>query len=231
MLEWLVEERLPGRPLIDAWMGLSAPHRHSVIADLARLLARLQRSTARPPRADFGAAVVTGIRRSLTALETSRPHDGAVWRALLAAVDKWGAAFDDESETVLVHNDLQFNNILVDGARITGVVDFGRARWAPAELELDLLTRFTCYPWLFVPEPQEAEARVHADQMGEVAEIFVAAYPALSPTPARRKRLLLYALSYDLASLAKHPDLVGEPARHLPWARVLEALGGPDGEG
>lgn len=222
-MEWLVERRLPGCPLMAAWSTLEERRRCETVASLARQLRDLHRRTARPSRGAFPRRVLQGLRRRVRDL--AEMPGVAPWLAgvVMARAEEWIGAFGDEEPLVLVHNDLQFNNVLVDETGIGGIVDWGRARWGPPDLELDILLRFVRYPWLFAAEG--AEEAVRRQDFGRVPAWMGVGYPELFAHARLTDRLRLYALSYDLRQLLRHPHLVGRPALDQPWGRLWETLG------
>ncbi len=57
----------------------------------------------------------------------------------------------------LTHGDLTFENMLWDGSDLRAILDFEWSRTAPANVDLDVLLRMCCYPFLHVGPSGSAE--------------------------------------------------------------------------
>ncbi|MEZ4663837.1 MAG: aminoglycoside phosphotransferase family protein [Caldilineaceae bacterium] len=113
------------------------------------------------------------------------------------------AKLDESAETVLIHGDLHFDNILWDGQNIAAILDFEKAFYAPPEVELDLFLRYCAFPQLFVQE--EYEHLTHAADYDHVPFWFADAYPGLFQVDHLVERLRMYSLAYDLSLLRQFP--------------------------
>jgi aminoglycoside phosphotransferase (APT) family kinase protein len=210
--DYMLARRLPGASLTRAWLGSSPGQRERLAAAFADLLREIH--AERFPAA--GGFVEGELQPAVSwqnyfavrferRLGIVRQFQGAD-RGLLAAIEAhWRrladslAAGGEAGSACLVHRDLHFGNVLVEGDRITGVLDFEAAVAGPPDYELDQLGRFFRYPQLFV-EPELAPAATRAG--------FAAAWPLLRrhylelfAVPRLADRLALYSLEYDLAAL------------------------------
>ena len=121
-----------------------------------------------------------------------------------------------------VHGDLTFENVLWDGHVVTALLDFEWSRRAPADIDLDVLLRFACFPYLHVAEDYEAETR--AIDYAEVPYWMAEDYPELFGFPQEFERLRLYSIAYDVRELlampADPPAPRAVPAPPLPAPRA-----------
>ncbi len=99
----------------------------------------------------------------------------------------------------LIHRDLHFGNVLVDGPKLTAILDFELAEVGPPDYELDTIYRFLSYPWLYV-EPALAQ-RTTPTRFASVWPRLRRGYPELFTIPHLRERLSLYALDQALSRL------------------------------
>ncbi|BGP17493.1 hypothetical protein JCM10213_004411 [Rhodosporidiobolus nylandii] len=141
-------EALPGRNCAAAIFHLSVPQRQRLGQEIARALKRLHRV-----KAPAGSRVGGLNSRPLSALFAERNvapslHSAAEFHAYLSQLylspnpdraeefdREIGSHFDDSAPLVLVHDDLHAANILVEGGKLSGIIDFGRAGWYPEWVE------------------------------------------------------------------------------------------------
>lgn len=131
----------------------------------------------------------------------------------------------------LIHRDLHFANVLVDGPNLTAILDFELAEVGTPDYELDTIFRFLRYPSFFA-EPAVA-ARVTPTRFASVWGRLKRGCPEMFQFRHLRERLCLYALDRDLSCL--HQIYVGRPGseqmanatiRRL--EEVLQGRYGPD---
>ena len=110
----------------------------------------------------------------------------------------------ESNEFVLVHNDLHFDNILVDNGNIK-IIDFERSMYAPRDFELDIFYRMIRKPWKFASE--ETEKYTEISQYSNIMLYVNKYYPELINTPNLHERLRIYDMVYFLEQLIEHPEL------------------------
>jgi len=158
--EWLVQDRVSGRPLDEAWPFLNITQRRSTVVQLGEELQRLHTiplptgydnpwiTDAIGPRGQRGDAYHIAPEHYRLLLDAALRVPGTD-RGLLeecgAFISERLALFTDDSP-VLVHCDLHFANLLWVDGRLTAILDFEGARPAPADMELDTLLRFAREP-------------------------------------------------------------------------------------
>lgn len=231
---WYVSERLPGRTLHEAWPAADGPLRRSMIESLGAVLRTLHSVPAQadllPP---WLAHALDGgpwpayhppvVDRSLQRVEEARRRHGRDAR-LLADVTTWvreRLPLFDGDRPALVHGDLHGSNVLVDGGRVTGLVDFAEALGQPADAELDTLLRWCARAREFPPTPY-AEGLDPADLV-DVPGWLGVAYPELFAREHLRERLDLYDMHMELALYAHHPEA---EVRDLSRDRIAQLLQG-----
>jgi aminoglycoside phosphotransferase (APT) family kinase protein len=100
----------------------------------------------------------------------------------------------------LIHRDLHFANVLVDGPHLAAVLDFELAESGPIDYELDTIFRFLRYPDQFAQS--RVAHRVTPQRFASVWFRLKRGYPEMF-VPRLRERLALYSLDRDLSSLAQ----------------------------
>ena len=209
--EYLIETWVPGRTLLRAW--LDTPDvttrewwTRDWIAALQALHAERFPHPGELPDGElkgypsWRACMESRVRKRLDQLARLP----AANRSFVIAVEKYfrrHAPVLEDGPFCLIHRDLHFGNVLVDGPHLAAILDFELAESGPPDYELDTIYRFLRYPWLFV-EPAEA-AEVTPSRFATVWGRLKRAYPELFAVRHLRQRLCLYALDRDLSALVQ----------------------------
>lgn len=134
----------------------------------------------------------------------------------------------EDGRFCLIHRDLHFANVLVEGPHLSAILDFELAEVGPPDYELDTIYRFLRYPAAYA-EPGFA-AQVNPTRFASVWMRLRRGYPELFTVPHLRERLCLYALDHELSCLlqASHNrwDRAGEAAVEVAVRRIGEILQG-----
>lgn len=101
----------------------------------------------------------------------------------------------------LIHRDLHFANVLVEGPHLVAVLDFELAEVGPPDYEVDTIFRFLRYPDQFATG--RGAHRVTPQRFASVWFRLKRGYPEMFSTPYLRERLALYALDRDLSTLSQ----------------------------
>lgn len=227
--DWLLLRRAPGQVLGRAWPIASLSTRRALIDQLGEALRALH---ALPVPDWLGLDPDAGVRQFQQ--PPSQIETLANAAAALPGVDRdlvaEAAAFVrvrlplfTEDEAVVVHADLHWENLMVEGDRLSALLDFETTRPAAPDLELDVLLRFCRWPHL--PVAKEYEQLMLPVDFGEVPAWLAAAYPALFAGPHVRERLEAYAVMYDLRLGMEYPERPGE-REWSPWTRLRDLLAG-----
>lgn len=202
---YLLCQRVPGESLARVWLRAER-RREWLLGQLAGLLQALH-ELAFPacgdlpdgelrPAAGWEEYLLARLHRRLEIVR-ALPETP---RVLLDAVEGFGrraAPALAAGAACLVHRDMHFGNVMVEGDRITGLLDFEAAVAAPRDYELDQLARFLRWPALFLPDIPEVPAAAFRGVWSGLRQ----RYPQLFQMPHLTTRLALYALEYDLAAL------------------------------
>ena len=110
-------------------------------------------------------------------------------------------------EFVLIHNDLHFDNILVNDGKIK-VIDFERSMYAPKDFELHILYYMIRQPWKHASE--ECEKYTKVEDYKNIMSYIEKYYPEIINTPNLYKRLAIYDLIYEFSHFVKFPNYYDE---------------------
>jgi hygromycin-B 7''-O-kinase len=228
--DWLVQERMPGRPLAHVWPTLTEAQREKAVISLAERLAALHRTRAphglppiehAPQLLEVGVPDPTGP--VLDALERASKLEHVDPVLLVEARDMVerlsNTIIPFESET-LVHGDVTFENVLWADDEVTALLDVEWARPGPKDLDLDILLRCAAYPHLHVAEQYVPQTKT--EDYDGVPWWLGKAYPSLFEYPRQIDRVRLYSIAYDVRDLLAHPPHV--PPRHLPELHAYHRL-------
>ncbi len=212
-MDWLVMHRVPGEPLAHAWPSLSRSRRRAAVEQVAE---RLRHVHATPVPQDLDPLIgpqllaaneLSPFRHLEDALALARRIDAAP-RELIDRLHDLAPAVGSFDGACLVHGDLTFENVIWDGDRVRGLIDFEWARGAPAELDLDVFLRMCAYPMLHVADAYRSVSL--PEDYAEVPRWFASAYPELFDGPRLLDQLELFSLAFDLHELVRFPPRAGE---------------------
>ncbi len=215
--DYLIVARRPGRPLSRAWPNMAPRDRRFAIAQVAEALDDLHNTPAPTtvPRLrrtthllDEGPGpTLRPVWQAIGALRRSSQPDHRLIDLIERTVSERAHLFEQFAVSHLIHGDLSFENILWDGRQITALLDFEWCRGAPAELDIDSITRYCRFPFAHVPEPAASKQR--PEDYIEVLSWLSADLPELFATPDLADRLLVIDIAFELHELVAHPDLSG----------------------
>src|SRR4051794_2569340 len=237
--DWLVVERVPGRPLSRCWPTMSRDARRGAVEQLAGRLRLLHLTPAPelPPLRDQPqllqpavvgseavAPLIAGLRRA-AGLPRVNPR---LMMDLEALVEETASALEPFDAPTLVHGDLTFENVLwhPPEQRITAILDFEWARRGPADLDLDVLLRCVAYPKLHVAADYEHLTKT--EDYAEVPYWLSECYPELFSFPRQLERVRLYAIAWDVRELLRFPPS-GQPGElhpAHPYHRLMRTING-----
>jgi aminoglycoside phosphotransferase (APT) family kinase protein len=203
--EFLILGRLPGTSLAEAWPSLTTASRRRIVHELAGITRRLHALEPAPwmdnpwvtdalagtwadayhPPPSLSPELVASARQS-------RPDAADVLDRISAFIAARMDAFEGDRD-VPVHSDLHFGNVVVDGGRISGLVDFEGFRLAPADTELDMLLR--SIRWAL------ASPEIGSVDHALVPRWFQKVYPGLFAHPRLIERLEVYEALWHLVQL------------------------------
>ncbi len=209
--DYLVVERKAGGPLAHAWPVMGRDERREAVRQLGELLARLHTTPTPPtlPRLEVAThlidprAVTTlaPLYVALEGLKTEPSLDRGMMEDLDQLITHLAPALNDFDQRTLIHGDLTFENILWDGQRISGILDFEWCRGASNDMDLDVLFRCCAFPEAHI-DPDHAPLAI-AEDYADVPLWLAEDRPDLFAHPALHDRLLLYCLAFDVRDLAE----------------------------
>jgi aminoglycoside phosphotransferase (APT) family kinase protein len=207
--EYVIQTWVPGRTLLSAWLdnpdvatrewwlqqwtaALRAIHEERFLHPGELIDGRLKESST------WRSYVEGRIRKRLDLLMRVPAMDREFILAAERYLRRQGSVLED-GPFCLIHRDMHFGNVVVDGPHLTGILDFELAEVGPPDYELDTLYRFLTWPAAF-GEPGQASQLTPA-RFASVWVRLKRGYPELFAVRNLRERLALYALDYHLSCL------------------------------
>ncbi|KFY36097.1 hypothetical protein V494_05322 [Pseudogymnoascus sp. VKM F-4513 (FW-928)] len=147
--KWFISTRVPGTRVHGLLHRMSYPERDQLAADISHIIAQMHKIPNRTPyrfanvtggpiydrRIDFKGV---GPFNNEADLNTALAGGSRLQESLMAQVP---GAFSRSHDSVFTHGDLYFGNLLVDGGRLSGVVDWESAAFMPTYWECAKATR------------------------------------------------------------------------------------------
>lgn len=233
--EYIIQRWIPGQNLLQAWLdNPDVSVREWWIREWTEAVRALHEERfPRPGELVRGELreypswrnyVESRIRKRLDLLMRTPAAD----RALVLAAERYlrrQSGVLEDGPFCLIHRDLHFANVLVEGPHLAAILDFELAEVGPPDYELDAIFRFLRYPWLF------AEAgKVAGVTPARFASVWIRlkrGYPELFVAPHLRERLCLYALDHDLSCLVQaYGGRWGDTGLEVTLRRIGEILQG-----
>jgi aminoglycoside phosphotransferase len=103
----------------------------------------------------------------------------------------------------LTYWDIHFDNFLVKGTKVVGVLDFDGVAVMSIDYALDSIRRLTSYPQIYASETNEH--LVKKADYNSVMKLFKEYYPELFNFPNLSRRIDLYSIEYDIGLLLQFP--------------------------
>jgi hygromycin-B 7''-O-kinase len=238
--EWMIQTRVAGENLMQAWPRLDLVNRERAIRSLAKTLSGVHatplndelcdppwRAAALRPGGDLSTALrldpIHYCRLVDASLERcTAPAD--LLHAASALVATRLALFEDDVP-VLTHGDATFTNVIWDGTTAS-LIDFESSGAAPLDRELDLLLRFLGEPEAVSPDAAGGSKALYQPVLGWLRD----AYPEMFTHPALVERLEVYDALWELVQLLNYPPdhprntvarLEAIVTGHAPWKITL----------
>ena len=227
--DWLVAHRVPGQVLSRCWPDMSVDQRRNAIRQLTAKMKQLHQTPGMDDLPTIDAPqmlrgdTLSPVMSLLVAVDQVRAMthvDGGLIGDVEKAIYRLTGAIEPFASKYLVHGDLTFENILWHGDEITAILDFEWSRTAPADVDLDVLMRFCCYPELHVAD--DYVERTHAEDYADVPWWLAEDYPELFGHPRQLDRLNLYSISFDIRDLSLYPPRA--PAHQLSEQHAINRL-------
>jgi len=221
--DWMVLERVDGTSLSVAWPTMSTDERTQAIVQFAGALRQVHGvdpDNLLPPCLFGGKPLIPRgeLAEATLAYLHSAEGDAAVLSRARSIVEEYGGYIDDPP-SALIHGDLNFNNVLWDGA-VTALLDFEWAR--PEARDVDLLSFISFCQHAKLCVPEEVAGVTEPEDYRDAPHWLREAYPELFAHPHVRERVVLY----DVARWAQGLYRSTAGARHHAHDMLVDIVDG-----
>lgn len=190
-------EKVDGLTLYNVWHTFSEKQREDIIRQLCNAMKQMH--------SNIGESYdwIKYNKDKFNSLFEEAQNKSLLNEEEVEIIDSAYSLFDkylESDEFVLIHNDLHFDNILVNDGKIK-VIDFERSMYAPKDFELHILYYMIRQPWKHANEECEKYTKVedYKNIMGYIEKY----YSEIINIPNLYKRLAIYDLIYEFSHFVK----------------------------
>lgn len=208
---FMIYPKIEGNNLYSKWHLLQNKERKHITKQLCRILREISESPYRKfvkkfklnSSVNWHDKILSQIQSSLKKVERKKLLSPDFIKKIKNFVETNQHVLT-EQKIALVYWDAHFDNILVNGDKIVGVLDFERVELSSIDFTLDIIKRMVEYPKKYMSEEFEKFAR--KDDYSKLLEWFREFYPDLFEFKNLDKRLDLYAIEHELRDLLGWPN-------------------------
>lgn len=208
---FMVYPKVTGDNLYSKWHLLNDDQRRDIVAQLCAILRLIHESPYDEfvrefnidPSVNWRDQVTSQIYNSLAAIEREELLQPGFIEAIKDFAEQNRHVLT-EQKIALVYWDAHFDNILVQGTKIVGILDFERTELSSIDFNLDIVKRMVEYPKKYMSEEFEEFAK--EEDYAQLMDWFREFYPELFDFRDLDIRLNLYAVEHDTHTLLHWPD-------------------------
>lgn len=193
-------EKVEGLTLYNVWHTFSEEQREDIIRQLCDAMKQMHSNIGE--KYDW----IQYNKDKFNSFLRRQRNKGLLNEEEIEIINSAYSLFDkylESDEFVLIHNDLHFDNILVNNGKIK-VIDFERSMYAPKDFELHILYYMIRQPWKHASE--ECEKYTKVEDYKNIMSYIEKYYPEIINTPNLYKRLAIYDLIYEFSHFVKFPN-------------------------
>lgn len=193
-------EKIEGVTLYNVWHTFSEEQRENIIMQLCDAMKQVHSNIGE--KYDW----TQYNKNKFNSLFEEAKNKGLLNEEEIEIINSAYSLFDkylESDEFVLIHNDLHFDNILVNNGKIK-VIDFERSMYAPKDFELHIIYYMIRQPWKHANEECEKYTKVedYKNIMGYIEKY----YPEIINIPNLYKRLAIYDIIYEFSHFVRFPN-------------------------
>ncbi len=208
--EVLVTTRLSGQTLIDTIFDLDQAAREKLFSQMLDVVDGLftmrfdSVGHFRNPEekfATYSEYLRHSLMQSADQIKRQKTWDASDIDKIVAYASKHLNVFDDEKECTFVHTDLHMGNILHEGDKLTGLIDFDSAFRGPRVASLPMILGFVFNPQQYT-EGSDYFPKYKGQQFLYFLPILKARWPAVFSDPQLLRKLNLLNIIENLGWVA-----------------------------
>ena len=191
-------EKVKGISLFHVWHTFSEEKRKSIIKDISEFMIKMH--SKKGEYYDWVEYNKNRFNKLFVEIKERNILKESDQEKLLQAYNKFDK-YLESNEVVQIHNDLHFDNILIDNDTIK-IIDFERSYYAPRDYELHIIKYMVDRPWKMANE--ECEKYTKKEDYETIIPYIKEFYPELFNVPNLEKRLSIYLFLYELSHLVRY---------------------------
>ena len=207
---YMIYPKIEGDNVYSKWHLLSNKERKKIVKQLCGILRLINKSSYDKFTKKFEIdssinwqeKILAKIQKSLSKVEKRKLLSVDFIKTIKDFIDSNKHTLKDQ-KIALVYWDVHFDNVLVRGDEVVGVLDFERTELASIDFVLNVVRRMVDYPKKYMSENFEKFAR--KKDYVDLLNWFKEFYPELFEFEDLNKRLDLYSLDHDLDTLLWYP--------------------------
>lgn len=210
--DYMIYKKIQGENLYNVWHKLSDNQRKSLVKQLCDYLRIINDTDINSLSIGANLKPISNwkdhITRSIKMHIANSMSSNALPESLAEAISEYVKANShvlDEQKMALVYWDIHFDNVLVEGDGIVGLIDFERTEIASIDLVLDVVKRMVGYPKKYMSEYAEQFAK--AEDYSHLLDWYEEYYPELFAFRDLKTRLSFYVIDHNLKDLERWPKL------------------------
>lgn len=209
---YMIYPLIEGENLYNVWHALSEEQRKDIISQLCEILKQINQTDigVLPNGMDLGDGtswkekILTKLYKYLEAVNKMGTLSESEAAQIRNYVEEHQDVLD-EQKMALVYWDAHFDNIIVKGSRVVGLLDFERTELASIDFALDIVQRMVDVPKKYMSAYAEQFAK--DEDYAQLMEWYKEYYPELFDFPDIAIRINLYSIAHDLEDLEGWPDV------------------------
>ncbi len=209
-------EKIKGKSVYYHWYKMDETQREALIRELVEVLKKLH--AQKYPAYDWGAYVKERVLADFQ--KTQDLFSQEEKDLLLASFEKYGRILE-ENTFCLVHNDLHFDNILLDEENHIKLIDFNDSFVAPFDFDLRLFYMSVSLPWKWANT--EMDPLQKPEDYRNLFFYLKKYYPQLKDVRYLEERMLIYWVLNDFSLLPRFRDKEGKEQILVHSQKILDA--------
>lgn len=209
---FMLYHRIAGDNLYNVWHTMSVDERRDIIRQFCEMLKAINDTELTDLPTTIELEPVESWRKVIEArldkylpiaeqMQTLSPEIISSVRQFVAQ----HASSLDEQKLALTYWDVHFDNVLVQGNQIVGLLDLERTEIASIDFVLDTAKRMVVFPKKYMSEYAEQFAK--DEDYKDLLHWYKEFYPALFNFTSTERRLDLYSIAHDLEDLENWPNV------------------------
>jgi aminoglycoside phosphotransferase (APT) family kinase protein len=202
---YIVMEKMPGIPLINAWQNLKDPLKSQIvkqICDHLKVINSLEGSQADGlfnKIASWQDWIELEFKNNLLRMEETGMYGSNTIRKVKIRMDILLPALKEQNIKISYY-DVHFGNFLIDNNKVSSVIDLERVEWVSIDYSLNWVNRMTYDPEEYIEDPK-------AKEFEKILPLFEQHYPELFQFPEIEKRLEAYTILSEMRFKLKEFEL------------------------